>query len=104
MNKVSPLNHFFNSGWTMVFKVVSGADGNVTAMQIYDSEDTTEEFTFSAQNVANQDINIYMNRLASSVFWDSPYQVSNILSRTTKKKLNVMIIANSRPSCNKLRD
>lgn len=81
MNKVSPLNHFFNSGWTMVFKVVSGADGNVTAMQIYDSEDTTEEFTFSAQN----DINIYMNRLASSVFWDSPYQVSNILSRTTKK-------------------
>ena len=65
----------------MVFKVVSGADGNVTAMQMYDSEDTTEEFTFSAQN----DINIYMNRLASSVFWDSPYQVSNILSRTTKK-------------------
>lgn len=65
----------------MVFKVVSGADGNVTAMQIYDSEDTTEEFTFSAQN----DITIYMNRLASSVFWDSPYQVSNILSRTTKK-------------------
>ena len=81
MNKVSPLNHFFNSGWTMVFKVVSGADGNVTAMQIYDSEDTTEEFNFSAQN----DITIYMNRLASSVFWDSPYQVSNILSRTTKK-------------------
>ncbi|XP_029197170.1 uncharacterized protein LOC114962378 isoform X1 [Acropora millepora] len=60
-----------SGGWTMVFKVVSGADGNVTAMQMYDSEDTTEEFTFSAQN----DINIYMNRLASSVFWDSPYQV-----------------------------
>lgn len=46
MNKVSPLNHFFNSGWTMVFKVVSGADGNMTAMQMYDSEDSTEEFTF----------------------------------------------------------
>lgn len=59
----------------MVFKVVSGADGNMTAMQMYDSEDSTEEFTFSAKNVTNQDINIYMNRLASSVFWDSPYQV-----------------------------
>ena len=68
----------------MVFKVVSGADGNVTAMQMYDSENSTEEFTFSALNVTNQNINIYMNRLASSVFWDSPYQVSNILSRTTK--------------------
>ena len=66
----------------MVFKVVSGADGNMTAMEMYDNENRIAEFALSALDVTNQHKNNYMNRLATGALWDSPSQVSNILSRT----------------------